>query len=209
MPWAATCRSRDHRRERATSGRLAQGDLWLRLHVDDGDKVKRGQRIAEWDPYTRPILTEVGGKIALRGCGRRRFGPGRPADDATGITKRVVIDWRSAPRGADLKPGDRHQGQEGRDALKTPTGGERPLILLSVDAILSVEPGCGRQGRRRRGAYPAGKREDQGHHRWSAAGCRTVRSPPSEGSRHYRRNLRYDQVRPRLQEQAPHHHRAA
>ena len=31
--------------------------------VDDGDKVKRGQRLAEWDPYTRPILTEVEGTV--------------------------------------------------------------------------------------------------------------------------------------------------
>ena len=30
-----------------------------RLMVDDGDKVKRGERMAEWDPYTRPIITEV------------------------------------------------------------------------------------------------------------------------------------------------------
>src|SRR5690606_18619224 len=36
-----------------------------RIFVDDTDKVKRGQRIAEWDPYTRPILTEVGGKVAF------------------------------------------------------------------------------------------------------------------------------------------------
>ena len=32
-----------------------------RLKVDDGDQVKRGQRLAEWDPFTRPILTEVDG----------------------------------------------------------------------------------------------------------------------------------------------------
>ena len=36
-----------------------------RLKVDDGDKVKRGQRLAEWDPYTRPILTEVDGIAEL------------------------------------------------------------------------------------------------------------------------------------------------
>ena len=36
-----------------------------RLRVEDGDKIKRGQRIAEWDPYTRPILTEVEGDIAF------------------------------------------------------------------------------------------------------------------------------------------------
>ena len=36
-----------------------------KLKVDEGDTVKRGQRIAEWDPYTRPILTEVAGKIGF------------------------------------------------------------------------------------------------------------------------------------------------
>ena len=36
-----------------------------RLRVEDGDKIKRGQRIAEWDPYTRPILTEVEGDVAF------------------------------------------------------------------------------------------------------------------------------------------------
>src|SRR6185437_9669921 len=35
-----------------------------RVRVDEGDKIKRGQRIAEWDPYTRPIITEVEGTIA-------------------------------------------------------------------------------------------------------------------------------------------------
>ena len=31
------------------------------MHVDDGDEVKRGARLAQWDPYMRPILTEVDG----------------------------------------------------------------------------------------------------------------------------------------------------
>ena len=34
-----------------------------RLHVDEGDEVKRGTRLAQWDPYTRPILTEVNGEV--------------------------------------------------------------------------------------------------------------------------------------------------
>ena len=29
-----------------------------RVHVDEGDTVKRGTKLAQWDPYTRPILTE-------------------------------------------------------------------------------------------------------------------------------------------------------
>ena len=36
-----------------------------RVLIDEGDKIKRGQRIAEWDPYTRPILTEVEGTISF------------------------------------------------------------------------------------------------------------------------------------------------
>ncbi len=36
-----------------------------RMRVDEGDMVKRGQRIAEWDPYTRPILTEADGSVAF------------------------------------------------------------------------------------------------------------------------------------------------
>ncbi len=44
------------------------------LRVDDGVKVKRGDRLAEWDPYTRPVLTEVEGTRGLRGSGRGRVG---------------------------------------------------------------------------------------------------------------------------------------
>ena len=34
-----------------------------RVHVKEGDTVKRGTKLAQWDPYTRPILTEVDGKV--------------------------------------------------------------------------------------------------------------------------------------------------
>src|SRR4029453_16001361 len=47
--------------ERATH-RIQYG---ARMHVDEGDMVKRGQRIAEWDPYSRPVLTEVEGTIGF------------------------------------------------------------------------------------------------------------------------------------------------
>jgi len=33
--------------------------------VDEGDQVKRGTKIAEWDPYTRPIMTEVDGIVGF------------------------------------------------------------------------------------------------------------------------------------------------
>src|SRR5208282_4798168 len=36
-----------------------------RLKVDEGDKIKRGHRLAAWDAFTRPVLTEVDGVIGF------------------------------------------------------------------------------------------------------------------------------------------------
>lgn len=109
-----------------------------RLKVDDGDTVKRGQRIADWDPYTRPVLTEVDGVVAyedlVEGASLTET-----VDESTGIAKRMVIDWRGAARTADLKPamvimqgGKIAKLQRGSDARS----------LLSVDAIIAVDPGA-------------------------------------------------------------------
>ena len=74
-----------------------------RLMVDDGDTVTRGTRLAQWDPYTRPILTEVDGfadyEDLVEGASMRE-----QTDEVKGTTNRVVIDWRASARGAELKP---------------------------------------------------------------------------------------------------------
>src|SRR5690606_30944354 len=108
-----------------------------RIFVDEGDHVKRGQRIAEWDPYTRPILTEVGGKVSFEDL-VDGISVQETADESTGITKREVIDWRSTPRGSDLKPAIVVLDDKGKPA-KLAKGGEA-RFMLSVEAILSVEP---------------------------------------------------------------------
>ncbi len=61
-------------------------------------------------------------------------------DEATGITKREVIDWRSTPRGTDLKPALVLEGKDGKPA-KLERGGDA-RYMLSVEAVLSVEPGA-------------------------------------------------------------------
>ena len=65
----------------------------------------------------------------------------RSADESTGITKRVVIDWRANPRGSDLKPAIIVKGKD-QKARKSGRGGAEARYLLPVDAILSVEPGA-------------------------------------------------------------------
>ncbi len=108
-----------------------------RLHVDEGDNVQQGQRIAEWDPYTRPILTPVGGTVEFESL-LDGVSVSESADENTGITKRQVIDWRTNPRGADLKPALVVKDKKG-EVITLEMGGDA-RFLLSVDAILSVEP---------------------------------------------------------------------
>ena len=122
-------------KERATH-RVTYGS---RIFVDDGDKVKRGQRIAEWDPYTRPVLTEIEGKVAFEDL-VDGISVQETTDESTGITKREVIDWRSTPRGSDLKPAITILDTKGKVGKLSKGGDAR--FMLSVEAILSVEPGA-------------------------------------------------------------------
>ena len=111
-----------------------------RMRVEDGDKIKRGQRIAEWDPYTRPILTEVEGTVAYEDM-VDGLSMSEAVDESTGIAKRVVIDWRtgSSRNQADLRPAMVIKGKDGK-ILKLARGGEA-RYQLAVDAVISVDPG--------------------------------------------------------------------
>jgi DNA-directed RNA polymerase subunit beta' len=109
-----------------------------RLKVKDGQEVKRGSRLAEWDPYTTPIITEVGGKVRfedlVEGLSFRE-----EADEATGIVNRVVIDWRASTKGGDLRPTLAVVGPDG--AYKRLANGAEARNLLPVGAVLSVSDG--------------------------------------------------------------------
>ncbi len=118
-----------------SSQRVAYGS---KIFVDDKDTVKRGQRLAEWDPYTRPMMTEVAGIVEFEDV-VDGLSVTESTDETTGITKRQVIDWRSTPRGIDLKPAIVIKDKDGK-ILTLARGGEA-RFFLSVDAILSVEPG--------------------------------------------------------------------
>ncbi|MEE8532598.1 MAG: DNA-directed RNA polymerase subunit beta' [Alphaproteobacteria bacterium] len=125
----------DGGRERARH-RLPYG---ARLLVDDGAKVNKGDRIAEWDPYTVPIITESEGFAnyvdMLEGVSIREI-----VDESTGISNRVVVDWKQQPRGSELRPRITLRDEKG-DVVHLPNGLEA-RYFMSVDAILSVEDGA-------------------------------------------------------------------
>ncbi len=107
-----------------------------KLRVDDGSKVTRGMRLADWDPYTLPMLTEVTGLVKfedlVEGVSMQVV-----ADEATGLSSRVIIDWRSSPRGSDLRPAVTLLDDKGE--ILTLANGNEARYILPVDAVLSVE----------------------------------------------------------------------
>ena len=61
-------------------------------------------------------------------------------DDATGISQKIVSDWRAAPRGNDLKPEVIVMDPETGEPVRLDNGNPE-VHAMSVDAILSVEDG--------------------------------------------------------------------
>ena len=122
-------------RERAVH-KITQG---AQLKVDDGDVIKRGQRLAEWDPYSRSIITEIDGVIEFEDL-LEGISVNEQSDETTGITNRVIVDWRANPRGSALRPAIVIKDKASGKVKKLARAGEA-RYLLSVDAILSVEPG--------------------------------------------------------------------
>jgi len=110
-----------------------------RLLADEGAQVARGQRLAEWDPHSMPIITEVDGVAhyvdLMMGVSMRE-----DVDEATGISYLVVTDSKVQPRGSDLRPRITLRDAKG-EALTLPNGLEA-RYFLPVDAILSIEDGA-------------------------------------------------------------------
>ena len=109
-----------------------------RLHVDDGDTVKRGARLAQWDPYMRPILTEVDGVAEFADL-VEGVSVKEQTDEVKGTTNRVIVDWRATPRGSDLKPAIVIKESKGGKPVRVARGVDA-RYQLPVEAILSIEP---------------------------------------------------------------------
>ena len=104
-----------------------------------GEKVKHGDKLCEWDPYTLPIITEQGGIIKFVDLSEG-ISVNENVDEATGIASRVVVDWRSHPKGSDLRP--RITVRDDKDNVIALANGTEARYFMSVGAILSVADGA-------------------------------------------------------------------
>jgi DNA-directed RNA polymerase subunit beta' len=107
-----------------------------KLLAQEGAQVKRGQKLADWDPYTMPIITDREGTAhyadLVEGLSVREV-----MDEATGISSKKVTDFRQQARGAELRPRIVLHDAKG-EVIKLSNGMEA-RYFLPVDAILNIE----------------------------------------------------------------------
>jgi DNA-directed RNA polymerase subunit beta' len=115
-------------RERAVH-RIPYGAYLL---FDDGAQVKQGDRLVEWDPFTMPVITETGGIVKYQDLieGQTLV---EQVDEATGITNKVVTEYRQGRTKEDLRPRLTLLGEDSADAAR---------YMLAIGATLSVEDGA-------------------------------------------------------------------
>ncbi len=110
------------------------------ITVNDADIVTAGQAVANWDPHTHPVVTEVAGMIKFSD-----FVDGitvtSQVDDVTGLTSTVVLDPKQRGSGGkDLRPVVRLTNAKGKEVTFANT--DIPAVYaLPAGAIVSLEDG--------------------------------------------------------------------
>ena len=106
-----------------------------KLLVKNNQKIDVGQRLVEWDPYAIPILSEVGGRIAL-GDIQEGTTVKEEVDETTGLSHKVIIDYP-----ANMRPRVSIKDVHGKATQKLPSTGNLARYLLPAGAHVLVEKG--------------------------------------------------------------------
>ena len=110
------------------------------LSVADGDAVRGGQMVANWDPHTHPVVSEVAGRVrfsdAVDGVTVQS-----QVDEVTGLTRIVVMDPKQRSAAAkDLRPMVRLV-DEHEEELRLPGTDAPAHYVLSPGAIITAQEG--------------------------------------------------------------------
>ena len=109
-----------------------------KLYCDNDEKVKKGKKICEWDPYTLPVIAEKSGIVNYMDL-VEGVSIAETTDDATGITSKSVLDWRSQSKNTELKPRITLRDEKGNVVKKADDNEAR--YYLKPDSILSANDG--------------------------------------------------------------------
>ena len=108
------------------------------ITVRENDVVDAGQVIANWDPHTHPIITEVEGRVVFEDM-EEGLSVNRQMDELTGLSSISVLDPKDRPTaGKDLRPGVRLVDGDG-EAVNLANTDVPAHYFLADNAILNVE----------------------------------------------------------------------
>ncbi|WP_027858440.1 DNA-directed RNA polymerase subunit beta' [Marinobacterium jannaschii] len=126
----------EHGRERERY-KLPYGSV---IKTQDGATVNAGDIVANWDPHTHPIISEMAGRVSFAGM-EDGITVKRQTDELTGLSTIEVLDPKDRPQsGKDIRPMLKLVDANGND-IKTP-GTEAPIqYLLPAKAILNLSDG--------------------------------------------------------------------
>ena len=106
-----------------------------KLRVKDGQKVKEGEILAEWDPYSIPVLTEVSGRVKfgdiIEGATMQE-----QVDEFTGLSRKVITESKDA----ELRPRISIKDEKGR-TMNLPGSISQARYLLPVGANIFISEG--------------------------------------------------------------------
>ena len=106
------------------------------LKVSDGSKVKSDQILAEWDPFTIPIMTEVSGVIKFGDITEGQT-MREKRDKVTGKISRVIVESRDV----DIRPRISIKDSSGKTANLPGSTKAKARNYLPVGAIIMVNEG--------------------------------------------------------------------
>ncbi|MGM0633276.1 MAG: DNA-directed RNA polymerase subunit beta' [Pseudomonadota bacterium] len=110
------------------------------IKLKDGDAVEGGQIVANWDPHTHPIISEVQGKVAYSNV-EEGVTVKRQTDEITGLSSLTVLDPSERPSAAkDLRPAVAVLDEQGKEVLLPGTTVPAHYFLPS-HAIIAVKNG--------------------------------------------------------------------
>ncbi|MHA1541112.1 MAG: DNA-directed RNA polymerase subunit beta' [Alphaproteobacteria bacterium] len=109
-----------------------------KLFIDENQKLTKGEKILEADPYSWPIIAEKAGTVRFIDL-IEHISFESVTDEATGISSKNVKDWRLSAKGKTLQPRFVIEDKNG-DPIKLASG-EIASYIVSVGAVLSVEDG--------------------------------------------------------------------
>ena len=109
-----------------------------RLLTEEGAQVARAQKLAEWDPFTLPIITERSGLVEYADLidGVNFF---EETDPVTGLSSRVVREPVERAKNVNLRPRILLRGEGGEAGVTQYF--LQPASVLNVDAAATVHAG--------------------------------------------------------------------